>query len=93
MGKRRQGKTNNSIEDLVGNKENEYPVSDLNRMMINMTNELNDIHKKFLKKEIMNELIEILMEKIQEMVKQNVQDELKQNKDFTVKNLRRHGNN
>jgi hypothetical protein len=40
-----------------------------NRTMINMTNELNDIHKKSLKEEIMNEFIEILMKKQQETVK------------------------
>jgi hypothetical protein len=50
---------NNSIKDLVGN-ENKYPVHDPN-IMINMTNEVNDFHKKSLKNEIMNELIEILM--------------------------------
>jgi hypothetical protein len=43
----------------VGN-ENKYPVHDPN-IMINMTNEVNDVQKKSLKKEIMNELIEILM--------------------------------
>jgi hypothetical protein len=39
-------KTNNSIEDLVGNEENEYPVPDPNRIGINITSELSDIHKK-----------------------------------------------
>jgi hypothetical protein len=29
----------------VGNEENEYPVPDPNRMMLNMTNELNDVYK------------------------------------------------
>jgi hypothetical protein len=51
------------IEDLVGNEENEYPVPNHNRMMINMTNELNYVHKKSLKEEIMSDLIEILTEK------------------------------
>jgi cell division ATPase FtsA len=49
-------------------------------MKINMTNELNDIHKKSLKEEIMDEIIEILIRKLLEIVKQNVQDELKQYK-------------
>jgi hypothetical protein len=67
--KRRQGnstsqKMNNSQEDLLENEENEYPVPDPNRMMVNRTNELSDIHKKFLKSEIMNKLIEILVEKL-----------------------------
>jgi hypothetical protein len=39
-------KTNNSIEDLVGNEENEYPVTDTNTTMININNELCNIHKK-----------------------------------------------
>jgi hypothetical protein len=43
---RRQGnstpqKKNNSIEELVGN---EYPVPDPNRVMINITNELNELN-------------------------------------------------
>jgi hypothetical protein len=39
-------KTNNSIEDLVENEENEYSVPNPNRTMINITNELSDTHKK-----------------------------------------------
>jgi hypothetical protein len=30
----------------VGNEENDYPVPDPKRMMINMTNELNDVLSK-----------------------------------------------
>jgi hypothetical protein len=41
----RRKRQNNSIEDLVGNEENEYPILEPNRTMINMTSELNDIHK------------------------------------------------
>jgi hypothetical protein len=37
-----------------------------------MTNELNDVHKKYLKEEIINEIIKIVMEKIPGAVKQNV---------------------
>jgi hypothetical protein len=37
---------NNSIENLVGNEENAYPVPNPNRIMINVTNELSNIHKK-----------------------------------------------
>jgi hypothetical protein len=54
MGRRRQGnctpQKSNSIEDLVGNKENEYPVSDPNKTMINVTNEFSDAHKKISQK-------------------------------------------
>jgi hypothetical protein len=39
-------KTNNSIEDLVGNEENGYPVFYLNKTMINFTKEPSDVHKK-----------------------------------------------
>jgi hypothetical protein len=51
MRRRRPGnpnpqKTSNSIEDLAGNEENEYPIPDPKRTMINITNELNDSHKK-----------------------------------------------
>jgi hypothetical protein len=53
--RRRQGnctpQKKNSIEDLVGNEDNEYPVPDCNRAMINITTELSDAHKKFLKVE------------------------------------------
>jgi hypothetical protein len=39
-------KGHNSIEDLVGNEENEYQVPDPKKTMTNITNELNDVHKK-----------------------------------------------
>jgi hypothetical protein len=58
-------KTNNRIEDLVGNEENEYLVPDPNRIMIAITNELSDTHKKSLKEEIMDKITEKLMEKLQ----------------------------
>jgi hypothetical protein len=69
MGRRRQGnstpqKTNNSIEDFVVNEENEYQVPDSNRIVTNMTNEINGIHKKSLREEIMNEPTEIFIEKL-----------------------------
>jgi hypothetical protein len=34
----------NSIEDSVGNEENEYPVSDPNRMMLIMSNKPSYVH-------------------------------------------------
>jgi hypothetical protein len=34
----------------VGNEENEYPVPDPNRLMTRMSNELNDTHEQFLKR-------------------------------------------
>jgi hypothetical protein len=36
---------NNSIQDSVGNEENGYTVPDLNKTMINVTNEPNDTCK------------------------------------------------
>jgi predicted nuclease with TOPRIM domain len=71
----------------LGNKENDYSIPDSNRMMINMANEFNNIHKEFLKQDIKNELIEILMEKLQEMVKQNIQNQLKECQDITNRKL------
>jgi hypothetical protein len=59
----------------VGNEESEYPDPDSNRVMINMTNDLSDIYKEFLKEEIKNELFEIFMEEPQE-VKENIENEL-----------------
>jgi hypothetical protein len=52
----------------LGNEKNEYPVPDPDRTMVNITNELSDTHKNFLRKEIMEEFIEIPMEKLQDTV-------------------------
>jgi hypothetical protein len=51
MGRRRKQASstpqkNNSIEDLVGNEENEYPVVFPNGAMNNIKNEFSDVHKK-----------------------------------------------
>jgi hypothetical protein len=62
----------NSIQDWVKNEEKEYPVPDLNKTMINVTDEPRNIHKKSLKEEIMDEITKKLMEKIPEMVNQKV---------------------
>jgi hypothetical protein len=37
---------NNLIQDSVGNEENEYPLPDPNKTMINVTKEPSDTHKK-----------------------------------------------
>jgi hypothetical protein len=55
----------NSIEDLIENEGNEYPVSDPNKIMINVTNVISDAHKKSFKEEIMDKITEKLMEKLQ----------------------------
>jgi hypothetical protein len=74
MGRRRRPgnttsqKTNNSIADLVGNEENEHPVPDPNRTMINITNELSDAHKKICQKGSYDKITEKLMEKLQDTV-------------------------
>jgi hypothetical protein len=57
MGRRRRQEAalqriNSSIEDLVENEGNEYLVSDPSRMMISMSNELNEAHKELLIKEM-----------------------------------------
>jgi transcriptional regulator of heat shock response len=79
--------TKNSIEDLVGNEENEYPVPDPNRTMINITNEFSDTHKKTLKEEIMDEITKKLLEELKDIVNQKVQDALKKYQDTTNKKL------
>jgi hypothetical protein len=97
MGKRREGNNTpqkkNSIEDLVGNEENGYPVPDPNKTMTNVTNEPSDTHKTSLKEEIMEEVTAKLMEKILNMVNQKVQDAPRNFKTPQIKNLRRHRNN
>jgi hypothetical protein len=60
------------IQDLLGNKENEYLVPEYNISMINVTTEVNDTHKNFLKEEIMDEITEKLTEKLQDMVNKKV---------------------
>jgi hypothetical protein len=65
--RRRQGnseKHNNSIEDLLGNEENEYPIPDPNRKIISITSKLSDVHQKSLKEEIIDKFIEKFMEKL-----------------------------
>jgi hypothetical protein len=73
MGRIRQGnytsQKNNSIENLVGNEQNEHPVPDPNKIMIN---ELSDAHKKTLKEEIKEDIPKKLMEKLQDMINQKV---------------------
>jgi hypothetical protein len=61
-------------------------------MKINMTNELNDIHKKSLKEEIMDEIIEILMEKLQEWLKRRYRMNTNNVKSSQIKTLQKHGN-
>jgi hypothetical protein len=41
--RKRHFSKNNSIKDLVGNEENEHPIPDHNKIMIN---ELSDAHKE-----------------------------------------------
>jgi hypothetical protein len=49
----------------VGN-ENEHPVSNPNRTMINMTNELNDVHKNIFQRGNNEWAHEKLMKKLQD---------------------------
>jgi hypothetical protein len=79
-GKETKFKKNNSIEDLVRNEENGWPVPDPNKTMSPVT-----LKKKCLKEEIMEEITEKLMEKLQ--YNQKVQDALKKFQDTTNKNL------
>jgi hypothetical protein len=93
MGKRRQGnynpskKTKNSIEALVENEGNEYTVSDPTRIMISMSNKLNEYYKEMLKKYLKGDFKEELMEELQEKYKGNIQKQLKAYQDNTDKKL------
>jgi hypothetical protein len=69
MGRRRKDgnhspQKDNSIQDSGGNEENGYPVSDLNKTVINVTKEPSEIHQKTFKEEILEEISEEFMEKI-----------------------------
>jgi coenzyme F420-reducing hydrogenase alpha subunit len=93
MGKRRRPgnltpqKTNNSREDLVGNEENEYPVPDLNRTLVTITNELSDTTKKNSQRRNFGQDIETIVGKLQDMVNQKIQDALEKYQDTTNKKL------
>jgi hypothetical protein len=63
----------------VENKGNEYIVADPSRMMIIMSNELNEAKKRFSKRSSRKE--------IQEKIKENTQNQLKKHQDNTNKNL------
>jgi hypothetical protein len=96
MGTRRDGKhspqKNNSMQDSMGNEENGYPVPDLNKTMINATNEPSDTHIKTLQEEILEDITKKFMDKILDMVNKNVQDALKKFKTPKIKSMRRHRN-
>jgi hypothetical protein len=53
-----QDNKKNSIQDSLGNEENGCPVPDPNKIMINVTKEPNDTHKKNLEEEILEEISE-----------------------------------
>jgi hypothetical protein len=53
---------NNSIEDLVGNEENGYPVPDLKKITINMTKELSNTFKEKTWKEISEKFMEKILD-------------------------------
>jgi hypothetical protein len=83
MGRRRRDgnhtpQKTNLIQDSVGNEENEYPVPDPNKTMINVTREPSNTHKK---KPLKEEILEEIMEKILDTVNQKVQDALKKFQD------------
>jgi hypothetical protein len=89
MERRKEGnytQENNSIQVLVGNEENGYPVPDCKKTMINVTNEPSDTHKKIPQRGNHEEITEKFMEKLQDTVNQKVQDALQKFQD-TSKNL------
>jgi thiamine pyrophosphate-dependent acetolactate synthase large subunit-like protein len=61
----------------VGNEGNGYPISDLNKTMINVTKEPSDTHIKMHKEEILEAITKKFMEKMLDMINQNVQDAFK----------------
>jgi predicted transglutaminase-like cysteine proteinase len=63
-----------------------YLVPDLNKTMVNVTNEPNETHIKTLEEEIMEEVTEKLMKTL-DMVNQKVQEVLKKFQDITNKYL------
>jgi hypothetical protein len=83
----------NSIEDLLGNEENEYPVPDPNETMINVTTEFSDTHKKSLNEEIMGEITEKLMRSYKTWLTRKCKMHSRNIKTPQKKNLRRHRNN
>jgi hypothetical protein len=83
-GKHSHQKKKNSIQDSVGNEENGYPVPELNKTTINVTEELSDAHKKkniASKKKSGKNSQRNSLEKIFDMVNQNIQDALKKFED------------
>jgi hypothetical protein len=75
------------MEDLVGNEENGYPVTDTNKTMKYVTNKPSDTNQKIIKEEIIEEITEKLMKKTLDMVNQKVQDTLKKFQDTTNEEL------
>jgi hypothetical protein len=56
-GRKLHSSKHNSIEDLVGNEENAYPVLDSNKTMINITKTPSDAHRQSLKEESCKRLL------------------------------------
>jgi hypothetical protein len=93
MGRRRKDgnhspQKSSLTQDSVGNEENEYPVPDLNKTMINFTNEPSDTHVKTLQEESLEDSTEKSMEILLDMANQNVHNALKKFQD-TKNNMRR----
>jgi hypothetical protein len=78
----------------VGNEENKHLVPDPSWTMINIINELNDIHKKISQRGNHGWAYWDTHGEVKRIVKQNVQNEFQQYQDTTNKQLiRRHTNN
>jgi hypothetical protein len=98
MGRRRQGnstpqKTNNSLEDLVGNEENEYVAPHPNRMIITMSNEFIDTHKEMLKEVIKKSSLRYSWRSFKRRLKRTYKINSENIKTTQIKNLRRQRNN
>jgi hypothetical protein len=64
----------------VENEANIFPIADLSRMRIRMSNECNEVHKDFLKEDHKKGIHRdtILMEEPQKRLKKNIQTQFKE---------------
>jgi hypothetical protein len=61
-------------QDSVRNVENGYPVTDLNKIMINVTKDPSETHIKTLKEEILEDITKKFVDKVLDIINQNVQE-------------------
>jgi hypothetical protein len=77
------------VQEPEGNEENRYSDPDSNKMKINYAKGLDEAHKKYLKKEILQVLNENFIEMILDMFNQNVQETLKKFQTTKIENVKK----